>query len=934
MNAEAWRRVEELYHAALKLPPKERAAFLAQACAGNAELLVEVESLLAHEGKADGLLESPAWDQVAIGQVISHYRITAKLGEGGMGVVWKAHDTALDRPVALKTLPAETDTDSPRRARFLQEARSASALNHPNIVTIHDIFHQDGKTYLVMEFVEGKPLDQLIPKEGMRLNDALKFAIQIASALTAAHKIGIVHRDLKPANVMVTPAGLVKVLDFGLAKLVEPAALSEDDPTRSVRALTEKGIIVGTLNYMSPEQAEGRDVDTRSDIFSFGSLIYEMISGARPFQRESRISTLSAVINEEPRPLASAPPEVAKLISRCLRKDPERRIHHMADVRLALEDVKEEWESAPAATSDKKDRKWLRPTFALLVLVSGATGVYLFRQPPVGELPQLKPAPITSYPGDETDPTLSPDGNQVAFCWNGENRDNADIYVKLVSGGLPLRLTTNPARDHAPAWSPDGGQIAFLRSDRTGGEESLMLISPLGGPERELTRISSNIIDTGLSWTRDSKSIAFADHPSRSETAFSIFQISLATSERRRLTTAPPGSLGDLRMSFSPDGKHLAFARHRHSSIADLYLLHLRAGEEPRRLAMGSLQIQSMAWTPSGDEIMYSSAGAMWRCSLTNPAARPVAQAGIDGAVSDPVISPSGRLVYVRQNADGNIWRLNLGEPGAKPIRVVASTYPDDFPNLSPDASRLVFNSLRSGKSEIWASDSNGANPVQLTFLGGQSHSPKWSPDGKQIAFSSLARDGNRDIYVIDSSGGSLRRITTDPLEEGRPNWSRDGRSIYFYSRASGPLEIWKMPAEGGKAVQITTNGGHSGQESPDGKDLFYSKAPENTNGLFRRPLPGGSETMLIPQSLAGWWAASDQGIYFAEIAARGEFQHPPIPIKFWNYTTRKISNVTVIEKPIHTPSIGLSASRDGKVLVWAQTDQMDSDLMLIENFR
>lgn len=527
--------------------------------------------------------------------------------------MWKAHDTELDRPVALKTLPAVTAADVSFRNRFLQEARSASALNHPNIITIHDILRQDGATYLVMEFVDGKSFDELIPKKGMRLHDALKSAIQIAGALTAAHKIGIVHRDLKPGNVMVTPAGVVKVLDFGLAKLVEPTALSEDDATRSAEALTEKGVIVGTINYMSPEQAEGRAVDTRSDIFSFGSLLYEMISGERAFRRESRVSTLSAVINEEPSPLSGAPHELVKLLSRCLRKDPERRMHHMADVKLALEELEEEWESGkldPSAALSKRGGKWIWPAVAGLLAVGGLMVVYVSRQPLPKEVPQLKPIPLTSFAGDETDPTLSPDGNQVAFSWNGENRDNADIYVKLVSGGLPLRLTTNPARDHAPTWSPDGSQIAFLRSDSSNAsQELLMLISPLGGPERELTRKSSDIIDTGLAWTPDGKSIAFADRPSRSEATFSIFLISLATSQRRRLTTTPPRSHGDLRMSFSPDGKYLAFARHPNSSVADLYFLELVKDAEPKRLASGRSQIQNIAWTSSSKEIVYSSGG-------------------------------------------------------------------------------------------------------------------------------------------------------------------------------------------------------------------------------------------------------------------------------------------------------------------------------------
>ncbi len=932
MNEEVWRRIEELYHAALELPAHERAAFLSHACSGDAQLLGEVESLLAHEGKADGLLEGPALTQVLVGQVISHYRVTGKLGEGGMGEVWKAHDTELDRSVALKTLPVEMAADASRRSRFVQEARSASALNHPNIITIHDIVHEDGARYLVMEFVDGKSLDQLIPKKGMRLNDALKYAIQISSALAAAHKIGIVHRDLKPANVMVTPAGVVKVLDFGLAKMVEPAALPNNDPTHSVRALTEQGIIVGTLNYMSPEQAEGRTVDTCSDIFSFGSVLYEMISGERAFQRESRISTLSAVITEEPKPLTNAPPELVKLVARCLRKDPEQRMQHMADIMLMLEEIKAEGESARSATGGKLGRKWLRPAAVGLLLVFAAGGVYLYRQSPATEALPLRAVPITSYPGSETEPSLSPDGNTVAFSWNGENRDNADIYVKLVSGGPALRLTTNRARDRLPRWSPDGRQIAFLRSDTADkAGESIMLISPLGGPERKLAQSLSSVPwNMGLAWTPDAKSLAFADQMSPTDGRYSIFLISLETGERRQLTAPTPEASADLSFSFSPDGGRLAFARYG-SSTADLYLLNVAGNEIPRRISTAIDKVGTIAWTPSGDEIIYSSGGVLWRCKAKTPTEPPVSVSGADGPATDPVASLTGRLVYTRTTFDSNVWKLDLSQRGAKPAQVVASTYVDEFPHLSPDFSSLVFASNRSGYLEIWVSDSKGANPVQLTFLRGSTHSPKWSPDGKQIAFSAIV-EGKRNIYVMDASGGSLRRLTKGQYASGRPSWSRDSKFIYFYSNAAGRQEIWKMPASGGADVQITSGGAHSGEESLDGTTFFYSKFDDA--GIYRRDRSGGQDELMVKRTVPGWWSVCDQGIYFAEIPGGGEFQDPPTLIKFWNYATRKISEVTLIEKPINLPSVGLSASRDGKILVWAQIDHMDSDLMLVENFR
>ncbi len=284
-----------------------------------------------------------------VGQSIAHYRILAKLGEGGMGVVYKARDTHLDRFVAIKVLPPERVADPERKRRFVQEAKAASALNHPNIITIHDIASRQGVDFMVMEYVPGKTLDQLIRRKGLPLGEALKYAAEIADALATAHGAGIVHRDIKPSNVMVTEKGRVKVLDFGLAKLTEPAAAGEEEPTRTLKPRTQEGMILGTVAYMSPEQAEGKNLDARSDIFSFGALLYEMVTGQRAFQRDTRMSTLAAIINEESKPLheaaAGIPGELERIITRCLRKDAAKRWQTMADLNVALEELREESES-------------------------------------------------------------------------------------------------------------------------------------------------------------------------------------------------------------------------------------------------------------------------------------------------------------------------------------------------------------------------------------------------------------------------------------------------------------------------------------------------------------------------------------------------------------------------------------------------------------
>jgi hypothetical protein len=435
-----------------------------------------------------------------IGKVLAQYQISEKLGEGGMGVVWKAPDTHLDRFVALKTLSAERLADPERKRRFVQEAKAASALNHPNIVHIYDIAEADGVQFIAMEYVAGKTLDQLIGRRGLRLNEVLKYAVQIADALARAHAAGIVHRDLKPSNVMVDDHGLVKVLDFGLAKLAETAS-SEFGETATVRApegqRTEEGTIVGTTAYMSPEQAEGKKVDARSDIFSFGSVLYEMVTGRRAFHGDSKLSTLSAILKDDPKPVTSITPDVPrdleKIISRCLRKDPERRFQTMADLRVALEELREESESgtlgaasAVGGTRGRRSRLWWTLASTVVVVLAGAGLGLWFLRPASHAV--TKTVPLTSYPGQQITPAFSPDGKQVAFAWDGEQGGNFDIYVKLVDAGTPLRLTSSPADEWAPAWSPDARYIAFCRDFSDHSE--IWTIPALGGAERRLGEVT------------------------------------------------------------------------------------------------------------------------------------------------------------------------------------------------------------------------------------------------------------------------------------------------------------------------------------------------------------------------------------------------------------------------------------------------------------
>jgi Tol biopolymer transport system component/serine/threonine protein kinase len=883
-----------------------------------------------------------------VGKVLAQYQISEKLGEGGMGVVWKARDTHLDRFVALKTLSAEKLADPERKRRFVQEAKAASALNHPNIVHIYDIAEADGVQFIAMEYVAGKTLDQLIGRKGLRLNEVLKYAVQIADALAKSHSAGIIHRDLKPSNIMVTENGLVKVLDFGLAKLAETAT-GEFGETATVRApdapSTEEGTVVGTTAYMSPEQAEGKKVDARSDIFSFGSVLYEMVTGRRAFHGDSKLSTLSAILKDEPKPVSSITPDVPrdleKIITRCLRKDPERRFQHMDDLKVALLDLKEESESGKLSAVSAIRRRSLLPWLAATaVLLLAVVGVGLWLQRPASHAVP-KTVPLTSYPGHQITPAFSPDGKQVAFAWDGEKEDNFDIYVKLVDAGEPLRLTTNPARDSWPAWSPDGRYIAFCRELSDHAE--IWMVPALGGAERKVGRAalqSPMSPGCGLAWSPDGKYLALVDNNAPPE-PYSVFLFSLETGDRRKLTAPPTESVGDRNPRFSPDGSAIAFVRASSAAPTDdVYVLPINAdgpsGNEPRRLTHHEQSIWGLDWTADGRRIVYSLGRAGSTNLLTIPvsggAPERLAVTG-ENATRLSISRTGSRLVYSRRLFDSNIWRIpgpNSSDTKSAPSRVIASTQEDLDPQFSPDGANIVFESGRTGNPEIWVCDREGRNPVQLTsFNGTQLGSPRWSPDSRWIAFDS-SKAGNEDIYVMSADGGHSRRLTNGPSNNVRPSWSQDGRWIYFGSNRSGDWQIWMEPAQGGTAMQVTkTKGGEEAFESLDGKFVYYAKL--DVIGIWKVPVEGGDETRVLDRGGESVWALTGQGICFFDFSG----STGPV-LKFYHFATGKVTLLRELSRDtrVDKGDTALSVSPDGRWILYTQFDQASSNLMLVENYR
>jgi Tol biopolymer transport system component/tRNA A-37 threonylcarbamoyl transferase component Bud32 len=869
-----------------------------------------------------------------IGQRLLHYEITEKLGEGGMGVVYKARDTHLDRFVAIKVLPADRVADEDRRRRFVQEAKAASALNHPSIVTIHDIAEADGVDYIAMEYVQGRTLDQLIGRKGLKLPEALSFSIQITDALAKAHAAGIVHRDLKPFNIMVTDEGRVKILDFGLAKLTQPEP-EEDDATRTLRPTTEEGAIVGTVAYMSPEQAEGKKVDARSDIFSFGSVFYEMLTGQPAFKGESKVSTLAAILHKDPKPAseigAALPAEVERVLSRCLRKDPARRFQHMDDIKVALEELKEDSDSgklwAAAAAPARTRTPWLLVAAVPVVLLLAATGWLLWRNQSA-LLPPPRVVSLTAYPGSESGPSFSPDGKQVAFSWDGEKQDNIDIYIKMVDSGLPLRLTTDPAPECCPAWSPIGDQIAFVR--RQGNQAAVYLVSPLGGPARKLADYRPSV--PYLSWHPDGKWLAVTELYQDGTNGISL--IPAGPGEKRRLLSAPVSKARYGFPAFSPDGSSLAYLHSDGALNGDFYVLELgpdvAVRGAPRRLSPKSGSFGRIAWSPDGRFLIYGGFDAdpyLYRLPVSG-AARPERLELAGAGATLPAISRIGnRLAYARAlgSSGMDIWRL---EPGAPPKRLLSSNLADIDPQFSPDGKRIAYVSADSAGLALWVANQDGANPVQLTHGGStQRGSPRWSPDGRWIAFDGRSNDGRLDIFVIDAEGGNERRLTSYPSDENLPSWSRDGRWIYFASAKTGRYEVWRMPAAGGEGEQLTDNGGFAAWESWDRKTLYYTKWPSGA-GLFARPLAGGPERRVLESLLSYVYFPVEEGIYYVVRSEPGLFE-----VRFLDFAA---GSGRVVRQFKSGTVQSLSVSPDRKTFLYSGIgpESTGSDLMLVENFR
>jgi Tol biopolymer transport system component/DNA-binding winged helix-turn-helix (wHTH) protein len=600
-------------------------------------------------------------------------------------------------------------------------------------------------------------------------------------------------------------------------------------------------------------------------------------------------------------------------------------------------------------------RKWLAAPLGSALVVGAASMVVLFRASPSQQhgSAELRATPLTAYQGEEVVPSLSPDGSQVAFSWNGPHQDNFDIYVKLVGPGEPVRLTTSPTRDDKPSYSPDGQRIAFLRFAANDSAD-LFVVPALGGAERRVATIAPSYGTprfrpmSDLSWTPDGKWLAAGIVSSPKEPP-GIWLLEVDGPNRRRLTTpqpsnnAPNETFGDVSPAFSFDGRRMAFIRETGPAINAIYVLPLSpelmpAGAPVRIVGDTRSGVLGLAWTPDDSGLVFASGGHLGpsrihRVALSAETSIPLGPPEMlpFGEQANAIsIARTGRMVYSTQFRDTDFRKLDLTNPAKRPEEPAfgGSTFDEETPDYSPDGARLAFASTRSGTEEIWISNADGSSPRQMTFTGGATcANPQWSPDGQTILFNSRA-EGSADLYLLRWATGEVRRLTSDPLDEAEARWSRDGDSIYFGSNATGRVEVWKMPAQGGRRTQVTHAGGAAASESPDGRFLYYAKRPASPTSIWRMPVSGGEETQVVEGlSYSLNFVVADRGLYF--VSGGDALQEPSI--EFFEYSTGRRTTLATLGKPWW---FGVALSRGKQQLLYSVIDRAGSNLMLADKLQ
>ena len=849
MTPEEWKKVSEIYHAASELSPESLPEFLEVACDGDPTLRREVESLLAAGNSAESFISEPIVGNFASGllnsdspfktEMFAHYKIVSKIGSGGMGEVFHAVDTKLGRNVAIKTLSTIYDGDPNFLKRFRNEARAAATLNHPNVATVYSVEDHDDLSFITMELVNGKTLDKVTPENGLEINKFLEWFEPLAHALSQAHKRGIIHRDIKPGNIMISDGGIPKILDFGLAQFEAP----NNSGSMSKTAITAPGQILGTPSYMSPEQAEGNSVDKRSDIFSFGSVMYEALTGKRPFRGPNQSAIVEAVIYEQPEPISKlksdVPPLLERMVTSCLEKSPGKRFQSMRDVHSILKDAKSANTAGVSMDSFARrfyrearssSKMWLIAAAAAVLLVA-LGGWYFISRPATAAPFSVDRVSIRklSQSNNVALSVISPDGRSIAYV-TYEQDDSRSLWLRRVTETNAIKIVPSQQVHYWDiSFSNDGEYVYFITAPRFGTHGTLFRVPALGGQPRKVAEKTNH--------------------------------------------------LGNL----SPDGKRVLFVRYGDPApdtsvnVTDSKLISTNAenggDEQVLRILEGESIIRKARFSPDGRSILYIKREfdgvEFWSI------ARLDAQTGSE----EQIVRMKERIDMIEPLQKGNGLLMNAVDSPSNRRQLFYVSIPDgEVSRITNDLNSYIGVSVdrdgrnivavqRTDESRVWvgsATDPKSMMPITREPLAYQT--VDWMPDGR-IVFDVLEND-RLSVWIADSDGKNALQLTPQDSDNSNPQVSGDGRSIVFTSRRSGRNQIWRMETDGSNQTLLANTNGIT--QAPlfaaDGKTVVFRWYNEGSPPMGQVSIEGGPVTGLdyLPYAFTYYWAMSPDGKYVA----------------------------------------------------------------------
>ena len=832
-----------------------------------------------------------------VGTSIAHYHIAEFLGKGGMGEVYAAEDTRLGRRVALKVLSRELAMDADRRERFEREARAVAALNHPNIVTIYSVEEAGGVPFLTLELVEGRTLDALIPPGGLPVDRILAYAIPLADAVGAAHQRGVTHRDLKPGNVMIGDDGRVKVLDFGLAKLKESnASLAASLPTQE---LTVEGRIVGSVAYMSPEQAEGKLVDPRSDVFSLGVVIFEMATSQRPFKGDTQVSLLSSIIKDTPSSLtdlkADLPRDLARIVRRCLSKDPEDRYQTAKDLRNDLRALKEDLSSGavaaavsdvhavPAAQGAAAKRPFVRVAVAGIAVLSVAAAAFVYwssdsRQPGVASPANAQPFASVSLTRLTTTgaaglAAISDDGRYVAYGVTEGGKSGLWLRQVATTSNVAI-VPPSEVRLRAVTFSPDGNYLYYSFYPVGELHGSLWQVPVLGGVARRVL----DDVDGAISFDPSGKRFAMVRGIARTQEAALIVVDTNGYQTKTLVTRKAPNRLKFQSVAWSPDGRSIAALAERGEDLeVDVVLIDALTGQQTVLGNHAWRDATYVQWLPDGKSLLVNAQEAngeainqVWLVSTSGQPRRITNDLSTYAGIS---LTADGKsFVSVRRERSSRVWIIDA--PGGEPRVVSSGAGAEDGVNgLAWTADgRLVYTSASAGNLDIWLMDADGRNRVPLTSDKAHDSWPAVTPDGRRIVFVS-ERGGARGLWVMRTDGSEPRRIGSVTVN-AQPGLSADDTWVYFTAPGG---RNFRIGIDGGEPVPLAVSapaGGAAGPlpeafhepvSSPDGRMIagHYNSSEVKAERIAVVPLDGGAPRLFSNVTIPAEWSGDAKSLLY-----------------------------------------------------------------------